>query len=205
MTHDVPLHELPWNPLSVAEAADRFTVFPGRWWIAGGWAIDLFIGRQTREHADIGVLILRDDQRHLFNTLAGWEVHAAVMHKVLRLWSFGQPFPPHVHDIWCRPTADAPWALQVMLMDSRDDRWLFRRDSRIGGPIAALGQERDGVPFLTPEIQLLFKSKNPRPRDESDLTTALPAMSADQIRSLLDALYLHDPDNPWIPELSARL
>lgn len=205
MTPNLPLHELPWTPLSVTEAADRFAVFPGPWWIAGGWAIDLFMGTQTREHSDTDVLILRDDQLHLFDTLAGWEVHAAVMHKVLRLWSVGQPFPPEVHDIWCRPTADSPWALQVMLMDTRDDRWLFRRDSRIGGPIATLGLKRDGIPYLAPEIQLLFKSKQRRPRDEADRTTALPAMSADQIRWLLDALRLYDPGNRWIPAISARL
>lgn len=207
MTPNVPLHELPWTPLSAAEAADRFAVFLGPWWIAGGWAIDLFVGRQTREHHDTDVLILRDDQRHLFDTLPGWKIHAAGMPVPggLVCWRAGRPFPPQVHDIWCRPCADAPWALQIMLMDAKDDRWLFRRDSRIGGPIAVLGQERNGIPYLTPGIQLLFKSKHPRPRDEADLLTALPAMSAAQIRWLLDALHLYDPHNLWIPVISARL
>ena len=209
MTPNVPLHELPWNPLSVAEAADRFSVFPGRWWIAGGWAIDLFVGRQTRAHADIDVLILRGDQRHLFDTLAGWGIHAAVKHEVLQLWPAGQPFPPEVHDIWCRPTGASPWALQLMLMDTDAESWVFRRDRQIGGLVADLWRERNGIPYLAPEVQLLFKlafkSENPRPRDQADLVTALPAMSAGQIRWLLDALCFHDPGNRWIPELSARL
>lgn len=198
---NAPLHELPWTPFSVAEAADRFAGFPGPWWIAGGWAIDLFVGKQTREHADIDVLILRDDQRHLFDTLSDWEIHAAVMHKVLRLWPAGRPFPPEVHDIWCRPDAESAWALQAMLMDCADDRWVFRRDARISGAIADLGLKHDGIPYLTPEVQLLYKSKNRLPKDEADLATALPAMTPRQIAWLLDALRLHDPDNPWIEPL----
>jgi hypothetical protein len=31
------------------------------WWIAGGWALDLFIGDQTRAHEDLDVGILRRD------------------------------------------------------------------------------------------------------------------------------------------------
>jgi hypothetical protein len=56
------------------------------WFVGGGWAIDLFLGRQTRNHQDIDIVIFREDQfelrRHLANwkwkkvvsgTLVGWE------------------------------------------------------------------------------------------------------------------------------------
>ena len=29
------------------------------WWVAGGWALDLFLGRMTRPHHDVDVAILR--------------------------------------------------------------------------------------------------------------------------------------------------
>jgi Aminoglycoside-2''-adenylyltransferase len=47
-----------WNP---DKAATCFAALHVPWWIAGGWAIDLFLGRQTREHEDLDVLILRRD------------------------------------------------------------------------------------------------------------------------------------------------
>lgn len=51
-----------WKPLSVSEVKSLFKPFHLQWWIAGGWAIDLFLGEQTRPHDDIDILIRRDDQ-----------------------------------------------------------------------------------------------------------------------------------------------
>jgi hypothetical protein len=57
------------------------------------------------------------------------------------------------------------------------DRWVFRRDGRIGGPLAAFGRrDADGVPYVAPEAQLLFKAKNRLPKDEADFAAALPRM-----------------------------
>ena len=47
------------------------------WWIAGGWAIDLVVGLQTRTHADLDVLTLRTDHLKVRQHLAAWDVHAA--------------------------------------------------------------------------------------------------------------------------------
>ena len=51
-----------WQPWHPREVAAFFAELDAPWWIAGGWAIDLFLGRQTREHEDIDVQILRRDQ-----------------------------------------------------------------------------------------------------------------------------------------------
>ena len=45
--------------------------------IAGGWAIDLFLGRQTRPHHDLDIQILRRDQAALRGLLADWDLHLA--------------------------------------------------------------------------------------------------------------------------------
>jgi hypothetical protein len=33
------------------------------WFVVGGWALDLFLGRETRSHKDIDIAIFREDQR----------------------------------------------------------------------------------------------------------------------------------------------
>ena len=42
--------------------AKAAAIAPAPWFIAGGWAIDLFLGRKTREHADVDFALSRLDQ-----------------------------------------------------------------------------------------------------------------------------------------------
>jgi hypothetical protein len=43
-------------------------------WFFGGWAVDLWVGRLTRPHEDIDVLVWRRDERRVHDALtaAGW-------------------------------------------------------------------------------------------------------------------------------------
>jgi hypothetical protein len=43
------------------------------WWIAGGWALDLFLGYQTRGHGDLDVGVLRCDIVDVITDMSGWE------------------------------------------------------------------------------------------------------------------------------------
>jgi len=36
--------------------------FKRPWYIAGGWAVDLYLGYVSREHGDIEILVYREDQ-----------------------------------------------------------------------------------------------------------------------------------------------
>lgn len=47
--------------------ASLMSGFNNSWGIAGGWAIDLFIGKETREHKDIEIAIFRKDQLYFKN------------------------------------------------------------------------------------------------------------------------------------------
>jgi hypothetical protein len=42
-----------WEPLSPAALAGELKGLARRWWIAGGWAIDLHLGRRSRAHASV--------------------------------------------------------------------------------------------------------------------------------------------------------
>ncbi|WP_374207484.1 nucleotidyltransferase domain-containing protein [Bradyrhizobium sp. 190] len=52
-------HQKPWKPLNPTEVATVFQEATFPWWIAGGHAIEHFVGRQVRAHADIDILALR--------------------------------------------------------------------------------------------------------------------------------------------------
>ena len=60
----------------------------------------------------------------------------------------------------------------------------------------------DGVPYLRPELVLLFKAKNLRPKDDADFTSILPSLGAHATGWLLEAIQLTVPECPWIARLA---
>ena len=48
--------------------------FERPWFVAGGWALDLFLGRITRDHSDFEVALFREDQLELQRILKGWRL-----------------------------------------------------------------------------------------------------------------------------------
>jgi hypothetical protein len=93
----------------------------------------------------------------------------------------GERLPAGVHDIWCRRGPGEPWRIQVLLDESSGNDQVSRRDERIRRPITSIGfVTARGIPCLAPEIQLFYKAKNGRPKDETDFAAALPVLTKPQ-------------------------
>jgi hypothetical protein len=193
-----------WEPITVSQAATIFASTPAPWWIAGGWAIDLFIGHQTRPHDDLDIQILRRDQLVFQETLSNWDLWAADPPGTLRPWQKGEVLDPRIHDIWCRQSPTGPWSLQLMLMDTEEDRWIFRRDRRITKPLAQLTRRSaDGIPYIAPEVQLLFKSRpERRDKDDADFDAVVARLDDGQRRWLGETLGLLYLRHPWAIRLA---
>ncbi|MEU8434100.1 amino acid transporter [Streptomyces sp. NPDC029216] len=184
--------------MPLREAVARFEGCGAPWWIAGGHAIELAAGRVLREHGDIDVLLMRRDQLAVQKALAGWEWWAADPPGHLRPWAPGEVLPPGVHDVWCRPAPDRPWQVQVMLDETDGDDWVSRRCPQVRRPLAGLGAvSADGVPYLAPEVQLFYKAKVIRPKDELDLDSVLPVLDPTARTWLADALFTAYGPHPW--------
>ena len=146
------------------------------WWIAGGWALDLFRGTSTREHADLDVGVLRCDALTALQAISTWQVFEAKNRALTRL-SPGRDPHRDVHSLWCRPTGAARWAVELILDEGDREVWIYRRDERIRRSMPAVVQQNaEGLPYLSPEIQLLYKSKAPRNRDEVDFSNTWPPL-----------------------------
>ncbi|MCG5215285.1 nucleotidyltransferase domain-containing protein [Streptosporangium soli] len=189
----------PWEPLSPAEVVDVFEGLPVPWWLAGGYAIELAIGDAYRRHDDIDIAVLRRDQATARRHLTGWDCWAADPPGTLRPWPADELLPPGVHDIWVRD--GGPWRFQLMLEESDGDDWLYRRNPRIRRPLTSTLIPDDGFSRLTPEIQLLYKSKSPRPKDHTDFTKALPHLTETQRTWLNEALTTEYGEHPWLNAL----
>ena len=186
-----------WKPLRPEEAHERLADLAVPWWIAGGWAIDLYLGRETRAHADLDVGLLRADQQAVFAALADWELFSA-RDGELRPLKRGASLEPEEHGLWCRPGAALPWGLELMLNEHRGDTWVYRRDPRVERPLGELLlRDARGIPYLAPEVQLLFKSKGRREKDTHDLEAVLPMLEDSRREWLAAQLRLLDPAHPW--------
>lgn len=187
-----------WAPLTPSAVAAELAGWAGPWWIAGGYALELALGRSWRPHDDVDVLVLRPSVPELHDALPGWQLWAADPPGSLRPWPAGEPLPAHVHDIWCRRPSSPAWELQFMVDDVSGGRWTSRRDDRVRAPVASVGRRTsDGLPYLRPEIQLFYKARQPRPKDETDAAVVLPELDPTARAWLDDALALTLPDHPW--------
>ena len=195
-----PLHG--WDPASLAEVAGLFGDLTTPWWVAGGFAVELAVGRRFRDHGDIDVLLLRRDQLAAQRALSGWTWWAVDPPGSLRPWAPGEILPEGVHDIWCQPAPGEPWRIQVMLDEADGQEWVSRRDPRVRRPLDTLGRlSPDGVPYLAPEVQLFYKAKAPRPKDEADLKALLPALTGPQRDWLVHAITQAYGPHPWAERL----
>lgn len=190
-----------WDRISVFEVAAEMAGFRAPWWIAGGFAIEAFVGRPVREHTDVDVALLHRDHRVVQAHLREWELKCADPPGALRRWDDSEVLAETIHDVWVRRDEHDAWRFQLMLDRADGDEWVCRRDPRIRLPLTALTFEKDGVPYLKPEVQLFYKARGKRPKDEVDFAVAAPLLSSAQRSWLRDALTLVHPGHPWLAEL----
>lgn len=168
----------PKSPLGIDAACAELAGCPAPWWISGGHALDLFAGRSWRAHDDLDIGIRRIDAVAVLGHLRsrGWEAQVAAG-GVLAPWDGGGLSAAASHNnVWCRRPG-GPWQIDVTVGDGDDARWIYRRDPAITRPWPEALCERDGVRYLAPALQLLFKGKSPRPKDTVDAHEVVPLLA----------------------------
>ena len=190
----------PWQALHPREVPPLLAAVTSRWWIAGGWALDLFVGTQTRPHEDLDIGILRLDAPQVVDSMTGWEFFEA---KDGRLHPLEQRVPGlEVHSLWGRPPGENRWVLELMLEESEADTWVFRREHSIRRPLDEITvRTAEGLAHLAPEIQLLYKAKHVRSKDDADFRRVAPRLDPGARAWLRDALVRLDARHEWLTAL----
>ena len=117
---------------------NAFAGYRGRYWIAGGRAVDLHVGRIRRVHSDVDVLILARDLE-LFDAVFG--AGGITMHDhqtgTDTPWAFPQDVIPGRQVLRFADAVD-PLAIEVVVGLADGDDWLFHRGRTTRRPLAAM-------------------------------------------------------------------
>jgi hypothetical protein len=169
---------LPWSP---REVADRLAGITAPWCVVGGWALDLWHGHQTRAHNDLEIAIPRSHFADVRNAFIGFEFFTASNGRLS-----AEPPTADQHQNWVLDPVARVWCVDIFLEPGDDTTWIYRRDPSLQLPRAqTFAHTADGIPYLRPELVLLFKAKAMRPKDELDFAAALPHVDRRWLDELL--------------------
>ncbi len=179
---------------------------PVPWYLAGGWAIDVFVGRVTRQHQDVDLVIGRLHQRTVYQHLADRAWYMIVPHPdgltgkgTIEVWD-GTPLELPAHQILAED--EHGHRIEFLLSEIDEGLWRSSRNPEVTMPTVRMAlTTSDGIRYLAPEIVLLYKAKLGRTWDEVDFDTALPEMSVGQRDWLSHALEEEQPGHPWLDRL----
>ena len=188
---------LPWRPAEVASVLSKLSI---PWCVVGGWAIDLWLGEQSRPHADLEIAICRSDFSVIHDYLNQYELYVINDGEATAL-RIGEIPPVVAHQNWVLDQAANAWRLDIMLEPGDADTWVFRRKNHITFPRSQIVSRNNGIPYLNPEGVLLYKAKAHRDKDEADFSSCLPKLDTGARTWLAMALQNAHPGHHWIAQL----
>ena len=204
-----PLNDVP---ESVAPIVELMSTFPAPWALCGGWAVDAWLGRATREHPDVDICVFVQDHRALFDHLTSWQLTAHGLNVEIEtheLWDGRSlDFPGHIHARLdsgeVLPDGDLlpeqGFTLDIQLGYRSGNDWILSSEPRVAIPIAdAVRESPWGLPTVVPEVLLFFKSLDLRRRDKLDFETVLPHLGQEQRDWLREAIARLG--HPWLSQL----
>lgn len=198
------------RPKTVARLSELMTNFPADWALCGGWAVDAWLGRQTRDHLDIDLVVFQEEQHAVFEYFDGWQ-----------LLGHDDNVPGATEEQWDGHHLDLPshihargdgFDLDIQINERTEDEWVFSREPRVILPLSrSIEQSSWGLSIAGPEVLIYYKALPPgwrsskpprRPHDEVDFEAMLPHLSDAQREWLRDAIALAEADHPWLPRLA---
>jgi hypothetical protein len=214
-------------PPEVVRIAEAMAGYPRPWALCGGWAIDAWLGRKTRDHLDLDITTLIEDGRVLRDHLEGWHL---VAHDAIdpgpteEVWDGRElALPAHLHArppgdenlaalrAWTTPpyrAAEDGFDFDFQFNASEGDELVLNDAPSIRAPLDRYTQPSPwDVPTMAPELLLFWKATayffDPRfekrnEQDRADFAALLPSVMGVRRAWLREAIAARHPDHPLL-------
>jgi hypothetical protein len=187
-----------WTPTDVSQ---RLAGVTAPWCVTAGWALNLFTDAAARNHDDIEIAVPANRFSDIMAALPAFEWDVVGDGQV---WPFPEEHKNHFQT-WLREPDTGIYHLDVFHEPTTGNQWVCRRDARITLPYNELILHTDdGIPYVIPEVALLFKAKHLRHKDQLDFTNVVPALGQARRDRLASWLSQVHPGHPWINRLATR-
>lgn len=214
----------------VSEANDLLKRGGFEYAFCGGQAIDLFLGYESRKHGDIDVcaywserdkiiLYMQSQGFYVYEMLGGGVAHRITdvsdqMRVKRNIFCFKEGC--RLLKLYPHEEKDCFWMeffhvgqteldfIEFLFNDRSETYFEYARDREIKRELSKAILFADGVPYLAPEICLLYKSTDTK-RDgyQQDFELAYHAMDSEQRKWLMDALVMLYPQgHVWTDDVT---
>jgi hypothetical protein len=192
-----------WDPWRPEEAARLLDGVDAPWYVAGGWAVDLFLGGQRREHEDLEIAVPSSRFDDVVEALPDFEFFVITAPREAVPLEDARDRLEQTHQTWVREPAGGSWKLDIFREPHDGETWICRRNSSIRMPYERLVERTgDGLPYGRPEVILLYKAKHSQqPKNQEDFDATLPRLEPERQQWLRDALELVHPGHSWLAKL----
>ena len=197
-----------WEPWSPADVLSRLEGVVAPWCVVGGWALDLWAGRQSRPHEDLEIAVPAGRFAEIRDRLTDCALFVPVDGELQPLDHSAEQLQ-RSHQTWVGQ--GGRWRLDVMREphvaagpDADGELWVCRRDETLRLPYAdIIRRTAAGVPYLRPDLVFLFKAKARRAKDVVDFDRTVPTFSPAERRRLADLIVrAYGPEHPWVAPLT---
>lgn len=192
-----------WEPWCPKYLFARLGGADGDWYVVGGWALDLWHGRETRPHEDLEFSVPARLSGHYRRHLSDLEFFTAKDGRLDHL-SSEQQLPEDIWQQWGADMEAGRWRIDMMVDRGPPDLWIYKRDPSLSMPrVEAIRSTVCGIRYLAPHLVLLFKAKHAREKDQQDFCNALAYLRAHEKSELSQWLEIFHPGHTWIQELQS--
>ena len=195
-----------------------------QWAFCGGYALDLFLNKETRKHSDIDICVFENDREMILDYMLfqGWKVYQFLGGGKVRPVNTktgsdsGRNFMC-VKD-GCRLVQFSPSEekgtlghefyhvgmerfdyLEFLFNCKREDNFVFNLDLKLTRKMEKAILYNNGFPYLAPELALLYKScRADNPEYQYDYEVTVPHLSDEQLIWFHNGLEkLYPEGHPW--------